>query len=125
MTTNSNTYPFKTKAQIKARIANEDSFVCECVLVIQGRQTASEQETGTTSVKNRAGWMSSHAVPMGKIAAKLAEGEDLTADELSKSREACGHYSKQLAAAFRDAACEADPTLAAKSAVFFTPQPTK
>ena len=125
MTTNSNTYPFKTKAQIKADIATSDAFVCECVQVIQARQTASEQETGTTSVKNRAGWMSSHAVPMGKIAAKLAEGEDLTAEELSKSREACGHYSKQLAAAFRDAACEANPDLAKTAAVFFTPQPTK
>ena len=109
MTTNkggsSNTYPFQTKAQIKARIAESDAFVCECVQILQARQTASEQETGTTSVKNRAGWMSSHAVPMGKLAAKLTAGEDLTADEVSKSRDAVGHYSKQLAAAFRDAAC--------------------
>ena len=131
MTTNENkgghqnNYPFVTKAQIKTRIAESDAFVCECVQILQARQTACEQETGTTSVKNRAGWMSSHAVPLGKIAGKLAAGEDLTADETAKARDAVGHYTKQLAAAYRDAACEANPELAKTAAVFFTPQPTK
>jgi len=120
-----NTYPFATKAQIKAKIASDDAFVCECVNLLQARQTTVEQETGSTSVKNRSGWMSSHAVSMSKIAGKIASGEELSSDETSKARDACSHYTKQLAAALRDAACEADPTLADKAAVFFTKPATK
>jgi len=112
-----NLYPFLSKAQIKARILSDDGFVLECARVMQARQTAHEQATETTLLRNRQGWMSSHAVRGGRLVKKAA-GEGLVEEEFSVLREMVSHYGKQLASHFRQAAIEADPGLKEIAAVF-------
>lgn len=111
-------YPFTSKRQIVARLATDDEFVVECLGILQARQTAYEQETLTTVVRNRAGWMSSHAVNMGKLVAKIASGETPDVEDFEKGREACSHYGRQLAAHFRQEALQKDPGLADAARVF-------
>jgi len=110
-------YPFLTKSTIKARIATDDAFVVQCLGIMLDRQTAYEQETKSTLNRNRAGFMSSHAVKGTTLAVK-ARGEGLTAEETADARALVGHYSKQLASHFRQAAIEADPSLAEAARVF-------
>jgi hypothetical protein len=113
-----NNYPFMTKRQIAERIDSDPEFVKECVLVMQARQTQDEQEVRETKHKNRRGWMSSHAVNGGKLADKLACGEDLSEEELGKAQGMVCRYTKQLAAHFRAQAIEANPDLAETARVF-------
>jgi hypothetical protein len=110
-------YPFVTKSTIKARIASDDSFVLECLATLYSLQTASEQEAKNTVVRNRRGFMSSHAVKGSTLAVKAA-GEGLTSEETEVARELCSHYTKQLAAHMRAEAIEANPELAEAARVF-------
>ena len=118
----SNRYPFATKSEIKARILADDSYVVSCLCTLYRLQTEHEQATKTTVERNHRGFMSSHAVNGCKLAEKVNAGEDLSSEEVSKARDIVCHYSKQLAAAARETALEANPDLAAEAAVFFTPQ---
>jgi len=118
----SNRYPFATKSEIKARILADDSYVVSCLCVLYDRQTTHEQETKTTIQRNHRGFMSSHAVNGCKLAEKVRSGETLDGEETAKARDIVCHYSKQLAAAARETALEANPDLAAEAAVFFTKQ---
>jgi hypothetical protein len=106
-----------TKAQIKARIEGDRSFMLQCLAVLYSRQTSHEQDTKTTRDRNRKGFMSSHAVNASTLAVKAA-GEGLTEEETADARALVGHYSKQLASHFRQAAIEADPSLAEAARVF-------
>jgi len=112
-----NLYPFLSKAQIKARILSDDQFVLECARVMQSRQTAHEAATETTLLRNRQGWMSSHAVRGGRLVKKSSE-EGLDSEEFSVLREVVSHYGKQLASHFRQAAIAADPALKEIASVF-------
>jgi hypothetical protein len=114
----SNNYPFLTKAQIKQQIAEDDSFVVECLVVMHNRQTQHEQDAKTTQDRNKRGWMSSHAVRGTELALKVLGGEDLSEEELGKARVMVGSYSKQLASHFRQARLAEEPALAATAAVF-------
>jgi hypothetical protein len=115
-------YPFLTKAQIAANIANDFGFACSVITTLYERQTTFEQETKSTLNKNRRGFMSSHAVNGTKVALKIKAGEPLTDEDRGHVEAIAPRYTKQMADHFRQAAIEADPTLAEKAACFFTPQ---
>ena len=110
-------YPFVTKSTIKAQIASSDAFVLQCLAVMYSRQTAHEQETKSTLNRNRAGFMSSHAVKGTTLAVKAA-GEGLTSEETEDARALVSRYTKQLAAHFRAEAIAANPDLAEAARVF-------
>ena len=117
MTTTTKSYPFLSKAQVIARVETDDAFMVQCLGIMYDRQTESEQEKKTTEAKNRAGFMSSHAVN-GSILAVKARGEGLTAEENDKARSIVVRYGKQLASHFRGEALAADPTLKETAAIF-------
>lgn len=110
-------YPFVSKSQIKSRLATDNAFVLVCLAVMYSRQTAYEQDAKNTVVRNRAGFMSSHAVRGSNLAVKAA-GEGLTEEETEAARDLVSHYSKQLAAHFRAEAIAADPSLVEAARVF-------
>jgi hypothetical protein len=112
-----NLYPFLSKAQISTRIEEDPAFALECLQIMCSRQTAFEQESKTTVVKNRRGFMSSHAVN-GTLLAVKARTEGLDEVETAKAQEMVSHYTKQLASHFRAEALERDPSLAATARVF-------
>lgn len=115
-------YPFLTKAQIAASIAGDFQFACMVIGVLYDRQTQFEQETKSTLNKNRRGFMSSHAVNGTKVALKIKAGETLTDEDRGHVEAIAPRYTKQMADHFRAAAIEADPSLEAKAACFFTAQ---
>jgi hypothetical protein len=112
-----NLYPFLTKSVLKARISEDDSFMLECAQIMQSRHTAHEAATETTLLRNRAGWMSSHAVRGGRLVRKASE-EGLDQTETSQLRDMVSRYSKQLASHFRQAAIAENPALKEIAAVF-------
>ena len=115
---NQNNYPFQTKANIRSLIDTDTDFAQECILVMQARQTADEQESKSTKHKNHRGFMSSHAVNGGKLAGKISSGEILTEEENIQAQGIVCRYTKQLASHFRAQAIEASPDLAEAAAVF-------
>lgn len=115
-------YPFMTKAQISAKIEGSFEFACEAIQILYARQTTHEQETKSTLSKNRRGFMSSHAVHGSRIAQLLNAGQPLDEADQGRVQEIAPRYTKQLAEHFRAEAIEADPTLKAKAACFFTEQ---
>jgi hypothetical protein len=117
MTTNSTSYPFVTKSQIAASIASDDNFVLNALQVMLSRQTAFEQDTRQTVVRNRMGFMSSHAVKGTALALK-AQSEGLTMDEVSEAREIVSHYTRQLAEHFRQVQISENPELASVARLF-------
>lgn len=120
-----NNYPFLTKAQIAERLGDDPGFVQQAIGILYANQTSHEREVRSTEVKNRAGFMSSHAVTGSKLAEKLLSGEGWTQGDEDKARSIASRYTRQLACHFREEAIASDPALAQKSAAFFTPQPTK
>jgi hypothetical protein len=96
-----NSYPYVTKAQVKARLEEDADFRLQCILVLYRRQTEDERDEKDTKYKNRRGFMSSHAVWGSKIAEKVISGEELTEEEEGKAEEIPCRYTKQLAAHFR------------------------
>jgi hypothetical protein len=120
-----NNYPFLTKAQIADRIGSDAGFVQQAIGILYANQTADEREEKDTKYKNRAGFMSSHAVTGSKLAEKLLSGAGWTQEESEKARAIASRYTRQLALHFREEKLAESPELAAKVACFFTPQPTK
>lgn len=118
MTKTTNSYPFLSKAQIKDRLASDAAFRASCLLVLFDRQTQHEQATETTKNRNRAGFMSSHAVHGTRIAKKLRAQEELTDDDRAKLDEIVPRYTKQLAEHFRGEAIAANPDLQKTAAIF-------
>lgn len=96
-----NTYPFETKAAIKARCLVDFDFATKCLSVLVARQTKTEQDEKVTKIKNARGLMSSHASAGTTLNAKIASGEALTSEEEAKVCEMTSHYSKQLADHYR------------------------
>lgn len=115
-----NKYPFPTKAEIASQIAASFPYALTCLGIMHRRQTEHEQATKTTKDRNKRGWMSSHAVVMGRVVDKLAAGEALTAEETASVTKTLGSYTKQLAGHFRAEMVERDPELRVKAAAFFT-----
>jgi hypothetical protein len=111
-------YPFRSKKDIVAEVESSDDFCLECLGILYERQTASEQAKGTTETRNRAGFMSSHAVVGTKLAKKVADGETLDEEELAQAHKIVCRYGRQLAAHFRQAEIDADPAKAELAALF-------
>jgi len=111
-------YPFESKGSILARVAASDSFMLQCLCQLHSWQTEHEQATKSTVVRNRRGFMSSHAVNGSKLAEKALSGETLTSEEMDKARSITVRYGKQLAAGCREAAIAASPELARTAAIF-------
>jgi hypothetical protein len=110
-------YPFATKAQILA--SQSDFSVCLTHLAqLYAAQTAEEQDQESTFFKNRAGFMSSHAVTGSKLAVKAASGEELTPEEQDKVRSIVARYGKQLASFSRHEAMRANPELKKIAEIF-------
>jgi hypothetical protein len=118
MNTNTNTYPFFTKSQIKSRIAVDGDFAKQCLLVVYDRQTTDEQEEKDTKYRNRRGFMSSHAVRGANLALKIRAGEWLTPEEEGLVQSIASSYTKQLASHFRCQALAEKPELAEQAKVF-------
>jgi hypothetical protein len=116
--TNSNNYPFLTKAQIAERLSVEDDFVLQATLILTGRQTEDELQTRETRHKNRAGWMSSHSVFGTKMSEKIASGETPSEEEVARLRGMVCRYGRQLAAHFRQEAIRENPALTAVARLF-------
>jgi hypothetical protein len=111
-------YPFATKAQILA-LQKDDFTVCLVHLEqLYKAQTSDEQEAEDTRYKNKAGFMSSHAVTGSKLAVKVRNGEALTEEEQDKVRSIVCRYGKQLAAFSRHEAMEANPELKKIAEIF-------
>lgn len=100
-----NTYPFRSKASIKALLGTDDGFVREA-LVILGTRTAAR-----TADDKAMGFMSSHLKAGTALATKIAGGEELSEEEAGKAREIALSYTKQLAAHFRAEQIAANPEL--------------
>lgn len=114
-----NSYPFLTKTEIRNRIASgEAPFIVECLLAIANRQTEDEHDAKATRWKNRRGFMSSHAVNGTKLADKALSGEAFSEEDLGKAGSMVSHYTKQLAAHFRQKAVAEDPELEAAARLF-------
>jgi len=105
-----NVAPGFSKKAIAARIVEEDSFMLACLLILNARQTDVEQARRETIVKNRRGFMSSHAVNGTALAEVLAKTGALPNDDsfkgkpissLEMARSLVVRYSKQLAEHFR------------------------
>jgi hypothetical protein len=113
-----NTYPFKSKKEIVAELATSAEACKQAIVVLYNRQTQHEQDTASTLSRNKAGFMSSHAVHGTRIAKAILAGEDLSEEDTARCQAIAPRYSKQLAAEARKAALEANPDLAAAGAVF-------
>ncbi len=110
-------YPFATKAQILD--SQSDFATClEHLDQLYVAQTSDEQQQESTFVKNKAGFMSSHAVTGSKLAVKARSGEALTPEEQDNVRSIVCRYGKQLASFSRQAAIAKNPELAKIAAIF-------
>ena len=117
-TINSNNYPFASKASIKDRLDNDSEFRIKAMKILLALQTESEQNTESTIVRNRQGFMSSHAVHGTRVAKKIQAGQDLTAEDMMHVNAIAPRYSRQLAVFFRAEDLRKNPSLAAAAAVF-------
>jgi hypothetical protein len=118
MTINTNSYPFTSKAQIKAQLAESQEFRTACLLVLYDRQTSHEQETSTTKDRNKMGFMSSHAVHGCRLAKLVLAGEALSEEDQGRVDTIVPRYTKQLASHFRAGELARNPDLAKAAAVF-------
>lgn len=112
-------YPFKTKAQIAGELAGSFEARCQAIVTIWRCQTQHEQERKVTEVKNRVGFMSSHAVNGSRVAEKLVSGAALDEKDAALVDAIAPRYCRQLAVLAREEAIAANPELAATTACFF------
>jgi len=115
---NSNSYPFETKAQIKEHIETDFGFACQVMVILFQLQTEHEQATSTTLTRNHRGFMSSHAVHGSRIARLIQAGEELCPEDQDRVRTIAPRYTKQLAAWSRTQALASNPQLQMMAAVF-------
>ena len=113
-----NPYPFMTKSEVGARLAEDREFRQSCLLTIFNRQTVVEQDSLQTTDKNARGFMSSHSVNGSIIAKKILNGEELSPEDDAKLQGIICKYTKQLANHFREIAVKNDPSLKDHGAVF-------
>lgn len=111
-------YPFRTKAQIRQQIQEDEAFALHCLGVIYDRQTEHEQENKTTKSRNARGFMSSHAKAGSELGAKIKAGEELSCEEVAQATALAGRYVKQLAAHFRAEQIAGDPALGKVAEVY-------
>jgi hypothetical protein len=100
------------------KLASEPEFVLQALLILDGRQTDDERQELNTKYRNHRGWMSSHAVWGTRLASKVACGEELSDEELSRAAAMTARYTRQLAAHFRNLAVAEAPELAEQGRVF-------
>jgi hypothetical protein len=118
MSNSGNLYPFVTKKTIKAKLDTDQAYRIQAMAILHTLQTEHEQATNSTVVKNRQGFMSSHAVKGSKVALKIKAGEPLSPEDLDVVDTIAPRYSRQLATFARAQAIAADPALAATAEMF-------
>lgn len=107
------TFPLITKAQISARLADDSTFVIECMTIMQGRH-----EARIASLLPHGGWMASQAHQARQLAAKFLDGKPSSGD-IGRARKLLGHYVKQIARHLRDEQLrDASPELREAARVF-------
>jgi len=117
---NTNSYPFRTKAQVIAQLMTDDTFVIEALGILYRNQTEDEKAQHNTKYRNRRGFMSSHAANGCKLVERMLGGEEWTPEEAGLARSIAVRYGKQLATHFRAEQIAAAPELGEKAACFFT-----
>lgn len=120
--TKHNNYPFTTKKEIACRLASDETFTLDCLVILYQRQTVDEADTSTTKYKNAKGFMSSHAVHGTRLAKAVLAGEELSDEDFAKVAAIVPRYTKQLADHFRQEAIKSQPELASAAAAYFKPQ---
>jgi hypothetical protein len=113
-----NNYPFTTKSSIKSQLDTSPEYRREVMVLLYQLQTYHEKSTNSTLVRNRVGFMSSHAVNGSKIAKKLLAGETLTDEETAKMDAIAPRYSRQLAVHYRTEMMAKNPELARIAKLF-------
>jgi hypothetical protein len=107
-------YPFLTKAEIRARVATDRAYALHCIGIMQARHEARLAGKGGDGP---CGWMSSQSVTALKLATRIAAGE-ATDEEVELMVATVGRYAKQLAAHFRAVELERNPGLAEAASRF-------
>lgn len=110
-------YPFQSKAEILASQA-DFATCCEHLVQLYRAQTDEEQAKSDTIVKNRRGFMSSHAVNGSKLALKVIAGEELSGEEQDKVRGIVCRYGTQLAKFAREKKIAENPELKEIASIF-------
>jgi hypothetical protein len=118
---NSNLYPFLTRAQVQERLT-DPTFRHTAMVMLFQKQTEHEQATSTTVLKNRVGFMSSHAVHGTRIAKALLAGETLSDEDEGRVCSIAPRYSRQIALFMRQDAIVANPELKAVAGIFSADQ---
>lgn len=111
-------YPFRSKKAIKTQLDTDFNFRCAVMVLLFQWQTAHEQATSSTLNRNRAGFMSSHAVWGSRVARKLLSGADLNAEDIEKIDTIAPRYSRQVSVHEREMALAANPELAKIAALY-------
>lgn len=113
-----NLFPFTTKNQIKARLEESAEYRRGAIVLLFNKQTAYEQDTSTTLLRNKVGFMSSHAVHGSRIAKLIIAGEELSSEDQARVDVIAPRYSRQLACFAREDAITANPALASVARIF-------
>ncbi len=111
-------YPFASKAQIKARLEEEPQYRYEAMVLLFTMQTQYEQETAKTRSKNRIGFMSSHSVHGTRIAKLIIASEPIDMEDEVRILQIAPRYSRQLAAHLRAQEIAAKPELQEIARIF-------
>ena len=118
VSSSANLYPFVSRKQIQARLAEDATFRQEVIVMLYTKQTEYEQSTSTTLLRNKVGFMSSHAVHGSRIAKAVMAGETLNAEDLVRVDSIAPRYSRQIASFMRADAIKANPALQAVAKIF-------
>jgi hypothetical protein len=97
-------YPFVTKGEVAARLAEDPRYREECLMIL------CERELGRVG-HNHMGLMSSHLHRGHRVAESVAVGQELAADDAAWLASVIPQYVKQIAQTLRDRALAADPSL--------------
>lgn len=101
-------YPFTTKAQVKARLMGDMDYVKDCLAILADR-------TLSRSGAKKYGFSRSHE----KVGLDLAtKGESWSPEEQGRARSLTLSYLDQLAAHFRAAEIASNPALAEVAKIF-------
>ncbi len=111
-------YPFVGVKAVKARLAEDTNVQLATIAMLYHFQTPVEQQKRDTCDDNRRGFMSSDAWTGSKIAEKIVDGQELTAEEWDRGQRMAVKYSRQLSVALRNKAMADDPALAQTARMF-------
>lgn len=111
-------YPFLGQKQVKAVLEADYDLQEQVIVLMHQLQTEQEQSKRDTEVRNKVGFMSSHAWHGSRIAEALQAGAILEHDDIARVSKMAVVYSKQMAVQLRRLALVRDPKLAGLAAQF-------